>query len=136
MRTSASIAECLNRYAILRAVFFIAGLFLSTASYAHGGGLDASGCHHDRKRGGYHCHRGGTAPAMRAPVVKRRVVQPVEVQDSAGDAVPQALSISDSKPDLGLTGQVALPEPIIGIAQVLDGDTIQIGTTRIPADWD
>ena len=24
---------------------------------AHGGGLDSSGCHHDRKRGGYHCHR-------------------------------------------------------------------------------
>lgn len=30
---------------------------------AHGGGLDASGCHHDRKRGGYHCHQGsGAAP--------------------------------------------------------------------------
>jgi hypothetical protein len=25
---------------------------------AHGGGLDQFGCHHDRKRGGYHCHRG------------------------------------------------------------------------------
>lgn len=24
---------------------------------AHGGGLDQNGCHHDRKRGGYHCHR-------------------------------------------------------------------------------
>jgi hypothetical protein len=24
---------------------------------AHSGGLDQSGCHHDRKRGGYHCHR-------------------------------------------------------------------------------
>ncbi len=22
----------------------------------HGGGLDKNGCHHDRKRGGYHCH--------------------------------------------------------------------------------
>jgi len=28
---------------------------------AHGGGLDAYGCHHDRKRGGYHCHRGPLA---------------------------------------------------------------------------
>ncbi|MEO8271089.1 MAG: YHYH domain-containing protein, partial [Aureliella sp.] len=26
---------------------------------AHGGGLNAEGCHNDRKRGGYHCHRGG-----------------------------------------------------------------------------
>lgn len=29
---------------------------------AHGGGLDRHGCHHDRKRGGYHCHRGGASP--------------------------------------------------------------------------
>ena len=29
---------------------------------AHGGGLDSSGCHHDRKRGGYHCHRGLNTP--------------------------------------------------------------------------
>lgn len=28
---------------------------------AHGGGLDAYGCHRDRKRGGYHCHRGPLA---------------------------------------------------------------------------
>jgi hypothetical protein len=26
---------------------------------AHGGGLNAEGCHHDRKRGGYDCHCGG-----------------------------------------------------------------------------
>lgn len=32
-------------------------------AYAHGGGLDANGCHHDRKNGGYHCHGGGSAPA-------------------------------------------------------------------------
>jgi hypothetical protein len=24
---------------------------------AHSGGLDAFGCHHDRKHGGYHCHQ-------------------------------------------------------------------------------
>ena len=28
---------------------------------AHGGGLDANGCHNDRQRGGYHCHRGPLA---------------------------------------------------------------------------
>jgi hypothetical protein len=35
-------------------------LFLSVASpaYPHGGGLDAYGCHYNRKVGGYHCHRG------------------------------------------------------------------------------
>lgn len=33
-----------------------------TAALAHGGGLDRHGCHHDRKNGGYHCHR-GSGPA-------------------------------------------------------------------------
>lgn len=35
---------------------------------AHGGGLNAAGCHNDRKNGGYHCHRGSSAspPTMRA----------------------------------------------------------------------
>jgi hypothetical protein len=36
---------------------------LGTASsaLAHPGGLDSFGCHNDRKRGGYHCHRGPLA---------------------------------------------------------------------------
>ena len=28
---------------------------------AHPGGLDANGCHHNRKTGDYHCHRGNGA---------------------------------------------------------------------------
>ncbi|MGI8397818.1 YHYH domain-containing protein [Agrobacterium deltaense] len=34
-------------------------LLISSAisAFAHGGGLDKNGCHNDRKRGGYHCHR-------------------------------------------------------------------------------
>ena len=35
---------------------------------AHGGGLNAAGCHNDRKNGGYHCHRGPSAsPPVAAP---------------------------------------------------------------------
>jgi hypothetical protein len=30
-------------------------------AYAHGGGLNAEGCHNDRKNGGYHCHRSPTS---------------------------------------------------------------------------
>jgi len=33
----------------------------STDTYAHGGGLDGYGCHHNHKAGGYHCHRGSNA---------------------------------------------------------------------------
>jgi hypothetical protein len=34
-----------------------AGVASIGEAMAHSGGLDAKGCHHDRKRGGYHCHR-------------------------------------------------------------------------------
>ncbi|AXB75504.1 YHYH domain-containing protein [Novosphingobium sp. P6W] len=39
------------------------------AADAHPGGLDAAGCHNNRKTGNYHCHRGsggrGPAPSSR-----------------------------------------------------------------------
>ena len=31
-------------------------LVTAGGALAHGGGLDASGCHNDHKRGTYHCH--------------------------------------------------------------------------------
>ena len=40
---------------------------LPSVSFAHGGGLNAQGCHNDRRNGDYHCHRGsgsGQAPAQ------------------------------------------------------------------------
>lgn len=41
---------------------FLVGAALAAISgastvLAHGGGLNAEGCHNDRKNGGYHCHR-------------------------------------------------------------------------------
>ena len=36
-------------------------LCIASNASAHGGRLNAEGCRHDRKRGGYHCHRGGAA---------------------------------------------------------------------------
>ena len=48
--------------AIVQLAFGI-GLFLCAImpAYPHGGGLDAYGCHNNRKAGGYHCHRGPLA---------------------------------------------------------------------------
>ncbi|WP_372016613.1 excalibur calcium-binding domain-containing protein [Pseudoxanthomonas sp. 10H] len=48
-------------------VLLLLGAALSSAgeSAAHPGGLDREGCHHDRRNGGYHCHR---APAAATPV--------------------------------------------------------------------
>ena len=56
-----------------RAVLFGALVIASQVAAAHGGGLNAEGCHHDHKNGGYHCHRGpasdppGTTPGQRLP---------------------------------------------------------------------
>ena len=35
-------------------------------SAAHPGGLNAEGCHNNRKTGGYHCHRGASASPAKA----------------------------------------------------------------------
>lgn len=33
----------------------------------HPGGLNAEGCHNDRRNGGYHCHRGGNGSRGSTP---------------------------------------------------------------------
>jgi hypothetical protein len=47
------------------------GLSPADAS-AHGGGLNAQGCHNDRKNNSYHCHRGGSGSAP-APAPRRKL---------------------------------------------------------------
>ena len=43
-------------------------IFASPPVFGHGGGLDSYGCHHNRKAGGYHCHRGTFAgPSFESP---------------------------------------------------------------------
>jgi hypothetical protein len=38
------------------------GLLVAEVVHAHGGGLNAEGCHNNRKTGDYHCHRGNSKP--------------------------------------------------------------------------
>jgi hypothetical protein len=47
------------------------GLLLAVPAEAHPGGLNAQGCHNDRKNGGYHCHRAPSASAS-APIQSLR----------------------------------------------------------------
>lgn len=46
-------------------LLFAGSCLVTVQAAAHGGGLDAQGCHNDRKNGGYHCHR-AQAPASPA----------------------------------------------------------------------
>jgi hypothetical protein len=58
---------------------------LTSNALAHGGGLNADGCHNNRKTGDYHCHR---APSVAAV---RDAQQPPHAT-SQGAATPQARS--------------------------------------------
>lgn len=51
----------------MRPLLFLSLVLASPATplAAHGGGLDAAGCHTNRKTGDYHCHRGGAAASSR-----------------------------------------------------------------------
>lgn len=48
---------------LMRLPIFLVLLSLPGTALPHGGGLNAEGCHNNRKTGDYHCHRAGAAPA-------------------------------------------------------------------------
>lgn len=52
---------------MILAALAVASASTSAPSLAHGGGLNAQGCHNDRRNGGYHCHRGGGASGAMRP---------------------------------------------------------------------
>ena len=59
-------------------------LVIPVSSNAHSGGLDSIGCHHDRKKGGYHCHRGPLAGQSFSTKEKALKVLEKQKQDQAG----------------------------------------------------
>ncbi|WP_407065406.1 YHYH domain-containing protein [Cupriavidus numazuensis] len=50
---------------------FLCLVSFSASVYAHGGGLDANGCHTNRKTGDYHCHRGSGSANLVPPDASR-----------------------------------------------------------------
>ena len=52
----------------IAALLFVALTIVSGGppALAHPGGLNAEGCHNNRKTGGYHCHRGSSSMPARA----------------------------------------------------------------------
>ena len=90
-------------------------LTLPTNAFAHGGGLDSLGCHHNRIAGGYHCHRG--------VLVGRSFESKAEAVLALGKKLPP------HQP--GLTEPPATtPSIVTGRVTVVDGDTLDIGGQR------
>ena len=91
----------------------VALVFAASTAHAHGGGLDKQGCHHNRKAGGYHCHRGAMAG-----------------QNFGSKA--EALRSTQGKRKPAVSRRVpATGAAITGRASVIDGDTIDIHGQRI-----
>ncbi len=87
-------------HAILKSQFLAAALgilclMVPPSGVAHSGGLDKIGCHHDRKNGGYHCHRGPLAGQAFAS--KEEALKALEKKQQDEEARKQAAA--DSKRD-------------------------------------
>ena len=65
--TKANILHHLNIRPFVLAISLVA---MPVVAYAHGGGLNALGCHNDRKTGGYHCHRGSGSSSSKLGSLK------------------------------------------------------------------
>ncbi|WP_292053210.1 MULTISPECIES: excalibur calcium-binding domain-containing protein [unclassified Brevundimonas] len=57
-----------------RALIALSIMGLATPVMAHPGGLNAEGCHNDRRNGGYHCHRGPSRSSSTPPPAARGFV--------------------------------------------------------------
>lgn len=70
----------------LHCVFAVLASTASSFSDAHGGGLDANGCHFNRRTEEYHCHRGGyqasTGNSLLAPPRAPQKAVPIEQIDN------------------------------------------------------
>jgi hypothetical protein len=87
---------------------------------AHERELDSLGCHRDHRNGGYHCHRGELAgQTFKSKAEAWQVLQPLQAS-APPDHTRPILDVAAEK------GSV-----IIGIASIIDGDTIEIHGRRI-----
>ena len=86
-------------------LFALLSLAFGYGALAHGGGLDKLGCHHNKKLGGYHCHRGKFA-------------------GQTISSKPEVIKAQQS-------GQEQPVKPLKGKPRVIDGDTIWIDGTKI-----
>ena len=105
---------------LIPAAAFAVLLVLHENALAHGGGLDALGCHHNRKLGGYHCHRG--------PLAGQSFRSKSEALAVLGRTQPQP---TPKAAPAARPPQEPAPISITGPARVIDGDTIEVSGKRI-----
>lgn len=85
----------------MRAIFALGALALAAPALSHGGGLNAEGCHNDRKNGGYHCHRAVAAPAKPTPQTLRSAPPRTVAPAARPSAKPPATDIESALKSIG-----------------------------------
>ncbi|MFC3815029.1 excalibur calcium-binding domain-containing protein [Lysobacter sp. GCM10012299] len=97
--------ECVNR-ARHRALFnsfalltVVLCLTHAPAALAHGGRLNAEGCHNEKKHGGYHCHRSGSVPSNASS--KPRTIGPIYYKNCAAARNAGAAPVMQGEPGYG-----------------------------------
>ncbi len=100
----------IHQFAVAVAIILVALLTPYLPAFAHGGGLDSLGCHHNRKAGGYHCHRG----SMEGQHFRSKNEALQNLKTPRSQPLPKAQTAE-----------------LTGIPKIIDGDTIRIGSTRI-----
>lgn len=65
-------------------------LFLPSFAPTHGGGLNAEGCHNNRKTGDYHCHRAAAPAYQAAPAPRAAPAGPRSYGSGVAPLVPVA----------------------------------------------
>lgn len=71
----------------VRALIALETVAFHALALAHGGGLNAEGCHNERKTGGYHCHR---APAVAPSAPKQLAAAGGKAAPTPSPPQPQA----------------------------------------------
>jgi micrococcal nuclease len=92
-----------------------------TTVLAHGGGLDASGCHTNSKTNNYHCHRGGSTGGS-APSGS--------ISRPSGGSIYIAPSSAPTPRPTNQKPTVPLAKGPVSLVSVGDGDTIRVTTAN------
>ncbi|MFQ5507958.1 MAG: thermonuclease family protein [Leptospirillia bacterium] len=100
------------RGVLVAVLCLMGGMAAAPPVFGHGGGLDGHGCHHNRKEGGYHCHRGPLAGHAFFSAEAARLAEYLAglLARAEGNTVPLALRDGTT---------------------VTDGDTVEIDGHRI-----
>lgn len=79
----------------------VGSLPLAMPVAAHPGGLDASGCHHNRKTGDYHCHRSASPQRMERELSGSSIPEGMSFRNCAAARAAGAAPVRRGDPGYG-----------------------------------